>query len=105
MGNRTPVERIRTLLSFLPSGDIEIGKEFLDKRDFESLQLLINSAIIRVKRGLTKEIVKEEYLKVDLEELSKLKLEVDTYCMALELPKQEDNFDNFDDENFNEEYY
>lgn len=83
MDSREPVERIGALLLSLPSSDVEIGKKFLAKRDFESLQLLVDSAIVRVKKGLAKENVKEEYLKVDLREMSRLKLEVDTYCMTL----------------------
>ena len=102
MDSREPVEKIRALLSSLPSSDVKIGEGFLTKRDFESLQLLVDSAIVRVKKGLAKENVKEEYLKVDLREMSKLKSEVDAYCMVLELPEQEDDFD---DEEFNEEYY
>ena len=80
---------------------MEIGKKFLAKRDFESLQLLVDSAIVRVKKGLAK----EEYLQVDHWEISRLKSEVDTYCMALELPEQEEDFDDFSSEEFNEDYY
>lgn len=105
MDSREPVERIGALLLALPSSDVEIGKKFLAERDFESLQLLVNSAIVRVKKGLAKENVKEEYLKADLGEMSRLKLEVDTYCMALELPEQEEDFGDFSSEEFNEEYY
>ena len=105
MDSREPVERIRALLPSLPSSDVEIGKKFLAKRDFESLQLLVDSAIVRVKKGLAKENAKEEYLKVDLREISRLKSEVDTYCMALELPEQEEDFDDFSSEEFNENYY
>lgn len=102
MDSRKPVERIRTLLSSLPSSDVRIGEELLTKRDFESLQLLIDSAIVRIKKGLSKDNVKDEYLKVDLREVSKLKSEVDTYCMVLELPRQKNNLDG---EEFDEDYY
>lgn len=105
MNSREPVERIRALLPSLSSSDVEIGKKFLAKRDFESLQLLVDSAIIRVKNGLAKENVKEEYLKADLGEMNRLKLEVDTYCRALELPEQERDFGDFSSEEFNEDYY
>lgn len=105
MGSREPVERIRALLSSLPLSDVRIGEEFLAKRDFESLQLLVDSSLVRVKKGLNKENPKEEYLKADLREMSRLKLEVDTYCMALELPEQEEDFDDFSSEEFNEDYY
>lgn len=101
MISKEPIDRIRSLLKTLPLSDIDKGKEFLNKRDFESLQFLIDSAIIRVKRGLLKEQIKDEYLKVDLSELDKLKSEVDIYCIALELPRQEIDYDDFNNENFN----
>jgi len=104
MDSREPVERIGALLPSLPSSDVEIGKKFLAKRDFESLQLLVDSAIVRMKNGLAKENVKEEYLKVDLREISRLKSEVDTYCMALELPEQEE-YEDFSSEEYNQDYY
>lgn len=105
MDNKEPVERIRTLMSSLPSSDVEIGKKFLSRRDFESLQLLVDSAIIRVKRGLTKENVKEEYLKVDLDELRELKAEIDLYCQGLEIESDDEDYEDFNSEEFNENYY
>lgn len=105
MDSRESVERIRALLPSLPSSDVEIGKKFLAKRDFESLQLLVDSSLVRVKKGLAKENVKEEYLKVDLRKISILKSEIDTYCIALELPEQKEDFDDFSSEEFNEDYY
>ncbi len=104
MDSREPIERIGALLPSLPSSDVEIGKKFLAKRDFESLQLLVDSSLVRVKKGLAKENVKEEYLKVDLREMSRLKSEVDTYCMALELPEQE-GYEDFSSEEYNQDYY
>lgn len=104
MDNREPIDRIEALVSSLPEGDVRLAHEFLNSRDFESLQLLVDSAIIRVKKGLAKENVKEEYLKVDLREISRLKSEVDTYCMALELPEQEE-YEDFSSEEYNQDYY
>lgn len=98
--SKKTLEKIIELLSSLPSSDISLGKKFLADRDFESLQLLINSAIVRVNKGLAKDVVKDEYLKVDLRELNKLKLEVDTYCIALDINQN----DNLDYENFDTYY-
>ena len=101
MDNRKPIDRIKALIPSLPEGDIKFAYKFLNNRDFESFQLLVNSSLIRVKNGLNKENPREEYLKADLEGMRKLKLEIDTYCEALGLPEQEDE-DEY--ENFNEEY-
>lgn len=104
MSNREPIDRIEALVSSLPEGDARLAHKFLNSRDFESLQLLVDSSLVRVKKGLSKESPKEEYLKADLGEMRKLKSEVDTYCEALELPKQEE-YEDFSSEEYNQGYY
>ena len=93
---------IGELLSALPKSDISLGKTFLQKRDFYSLKDLVDSALIKVKKGLRKENPKQEYLDVDLDNLNKLKGEVDAYYTCLELPEEdEDDFYDEIDEAFN----
>ena len=93
---------IEGLLSALPKSDISLGKTFLQKRDFYSLKDLVDSALIKVKKGLRKENPKQEYLDVDLDNLNKLKGEVDAYYTCLELPEEdEDDFYDEIDEAFN----
>lgn len=104
MSNREPIDRIEALVSSLPEGDARLAHKFLNSRDFESLQLLVDSSLVRVKKGRSKESPKEEYLKANLGEMRKLKLEVDTYCEALELPEQEEHED-FSSEEYNQDYY
>ena len=104
MDNREPIDRIKALIPSLPGGDVKLAHRYLNSRDFESLQLLVDSSLVRVKKGLSKESPKEEYLKVDLREISRLKSEVDTYCMALELPEQEE-YEDFSSEEYNQDYY
>lgn len=104
MDNREPIDRIRTLVSSLPEGDAKLAHKFLNSRDFESLQLLVDSSLVRVKKGLSKENPKEEYLKTDLGEMMKLKSEIDTYCEALDLSEQEE-YEDFSSEEYNQDYY
>lgn len=104
MDNREPIDRIKALIPSLPEGDAKLAHKFLNSRDFESLQLLVDSSLVRVKKGLSKENPKEEYLKADLGEMRKLKSEIDTYCEAFELLKQEE-YEDFSSEEFNEDYY
>lgn len=101
------IQKIESLIPELPETDVPFGNKYLKNRDFESLQLLVDSAIVRVRKGLTKENPKEEYLKVDLEKLSELKVEVDTYYSMMEIPAQEDEdvYEDYDDEEFNEDFY
>ena len=104
MDNREPIDIIKALIPSLPEGDTKLAHKFLNSRDFESLQLLVDSSLVRVKKGLSKESPKEEYLKADLGEMRKLKSEIDTYCEALELPEQEE-YEDFNSEEYNQDYY
>ena len=104
MDNREPIDRIEALVSSLPEGDARLAHEFLNSRNFESLQLLVDSSLVRVKKGRSKESPKEEYLRANLGEMRKLKLEIDTYCEALELPEQEE-YEDFSSEEYNQDYY
>lgn len=104
MDNREPIDRIKALIPSLPGGDVKLAHRCLNSKDFESLQLLVDSSLVRVKKGLSKESPKEEYLKADLGEMRKLKSEVDTYCEALELPEQEE-YEDFSSEEYNQDYY
>lgn len=105
MDNREPVDRIKALIPSLPEGDVRLAHKFLNSRDFESLQLLVDSSLVRVKRGLNKENPKEEYLKADLEEMRRLKSEIDTYCEVIELPEQEGEYEDFNSGEYNQDYY
>ena len=104
MDNREPIDIIKALIPSLPEGDAKLAYKFLNSRDFESLQLLVDSSLVRVKKGRSKESPKEEYLKANLGEMRKLKLEIDTYCEALELPEQEE-YEDFSSEEYNQDYY
>lgn len=80
-----PIDRMKGLIKELPKSDWTLGEKFIAERNFESLQELVDSAIYKVRKGLRKEFPKEEYLNVNLTELSILKSEVDNYVLQLEL--------------------
>ena len=86
-----PLNNIKKFINYLPSKDVQIGFKFLEKRDFENLKDLVDSAIIRTKKNIRCEFPKQEYLNVDLERLNILKAEVDIYVFQLNLPEQEEN--------------
>ena len=96
-----PVERIKRLTQYLPKGDIALAHTFIDSRDFESLQELVDSAIVKTKRNISSNNPKEEYLSLDMDELVKLKAEVDVYVEQLQIPYQDD-VEEFED--YAEEY-
>lgn len=79
----TPTERIVKLVPQLPTKDIPIAERLIKGRDFCSLKELIDSAIYKVKKSQKSLEPKEEYKNIDLEELSRLKSEVDSYLVLL----------------------
>lgn len=83
MDNREPIDRIKALIPSLPGNDIDLAFRLLDTRDFESLQSLVNSSIIRTRNALVKANTEEKYLKADLGGMRKLQSEVDAYYEAL----------------------
>ena len=79
----TPTERIVKLVPQLPAKDIPIAERLIRDRDFCNLKKLIDSAIYKVKKSQRSLEPKEEYKNIDLEELSRLKSEVDSYLVLL----------------------
>lgn len=100
-----PVKRMKALMCSLPERDIPLGHKFLNERSFDSLKELVDSAIYKVKRSLKSDNPKEEYLKVNLEDLSRLKSEVDMYIVQWEIPEDDMYDEDFDDCEIEEEFY
>lgn len=104
-----PIERMRKLLNSLPKSDQTLGEQFIQSRDFESLKDLVDSAIYKVRKHKARKDgeggvpPKQEYLDVDLTELSNLKAEVDVYLTQLEVPSNEWEED-IEEEYYDEEY-
>lgn len=93
-----PIERMKNLVNYLPNKDIALGKKFIESRDFESLQELVDSARYKIKKNLTSNNPKEEYTKIDLGKLDDLKAEVDSYAMVLNLPDEEESYEEYEDD-------
>lgn len=100
-----PVKRMKALMCSLPERDIPLGHKFLNERSFDSLKELVDSAIYKVKRSLKSDNPKEEYLKVNLEDLSRLKSEVDMYIVQWGIPEDDMYNEDFDDCEIEEEFY
>ena len=94
---------MRKLLNSLPKSDITLGEQFIQSRDFESLKDLVDSAIFKTRKNIKSENPKQEYLDVDLTELSNLKAEADVYLTQLEVPSNEWEED-IEEEYYDEEY-
>ena len=73
------IDKIKLLIPKLPSLDVKIGNKFLQERNFSELQLLVDSAIIKVKHNISSSSPKEEYKNIDLESLETLSMFVSSY--------------------------
>lgn len=80
------IQRIRSLIRFLPERDIILANTFTDSRDFEALQELVDSAIIKVRRNLRSDNPKKEYINLDIYNIDVLKAEIDIYVEQLSIP-------------------
>jgi len=61
------VQRIRKLIPSLPEKDIPIGNKLLEARDWEELQNLVSSAIVKIERANSKG--DDRYANIDLPSL------------------------------------
>lgn len=75
----TPVERIESLLIYIPAKDIPFATKFLQERNFEALRDLVKSDIQILKRK------KDDSLEEQLGYLRELKSEVDSYLLMIGL--------------------
>lgn len=72
---------IRKLIPKLPEKDISIANRYMENRDFESLQDLVDSAIIKIKRDKKRENPK--YAHIDLSSLDRLSVLISDYMSKL----------------------
>lgn len=77
------LDNIKVLIPELPNKDADLGMEFLNKRDFESLKSLVSSAIVRIRRSKYKHLDVNKYDNINIEELYKLKSLIETYMAQI----------------------
>lgn len=95
-----PLDKIKSLIVYLPKKDIPFAEKFIATRNFEELKLLVDSAIYKVKKNNRSAEPKEEYLNIDLELLEDLQINVSTYLAFLDI----DNLCDGEEDNFNESF-
>lgn len=72
------VQKIRKLISSLPEKDIPIGNKLLEARDWEELQNLVSSAIVKIEKANDKG--SDKYTNIDIGSLYDLQAAIpDTY--------------------------
>ena len=68
------VQRIRKLIPSLPERDIPIGNKLLEARNWEELQNLVSSAIVKIERATSKG--DDKYANIDLPSLYDLQASI-----------------------------
>jgi hypothetical protein len=75
------LQSIRKLIPELPERDIPICTKYLGIRDFDSLQDLVDSAIIKVKRDRKK--TEPRYPHINIDNLNRLSMLITDYASKL----------------------
>jgi hypothetical protein len=76
------IQKIRANINHLPEKDVAIAHKYLSQRDFDSLQDLVDSAIMKVERSRTsnaKPELQERYKNIDIFKLQEMSLAVTEY--------------------------
>lgn len=101
---QSPIHRIKSLLRHLPGKDAQIGEFLLEKKDFEGLKMLVDSALYLARKNQSKEIIPDKYKDIDTISLTKLKSEVDNYYTLINnILGEEDYESEIEDVIFDEE--
>lgn len=88
-------DQIAKYFKYLNTKDQALAQKFLDKRDFQSLKYLVDSAlVIAIKQSRKKSI--DDYYKSDqVDGIDKLKTELYDYILKYQILDDED-FNNYD---------
>ena len=78
----TPVERVRSLLKYIPARDIPYATKFFQEREFEALRDLVKSDIQILRKK------KDDSLEEQIDFLRELKAEVDSYLLLIGLEEE-----------------
>ena len=85
--------RMKSLIPTLPEKDRDLGYKFLNERQFDSLQSLVNSALYKVRKAKIIGDTNNELIAIDVDNLIRLKSEVDAYVFQLGIY----DLDNYED--------
>lgn len=95
---KNPVELMKQQINCLPERDIKFAEKFINNRDFESLQDLVNSDVYLVEKNAKLSNPNPKYANINIENLNELKGTVDEYCNLL-YPEVEVDYMEEDDYN------
>lgn len=91
---KSPNKTINNLINKLPLKDISIAKKLIEKRDFNSLFELVNSAIIKIEKSLDIDQVNSKYINLDIEALYELQNTINNYLILI------GDYEDYEDEDY-----
>lgn len=97
----SPLQKIKKLIPYLPTGDIPFAQKFLEKKDYESLKELTWSSLQRLENAYRRGNVPSKYIGVDIDKVRELAVECDEYFYLLypeELEVEEDFSDDVEED-------
>ena len=77
-------EQMIILVKALPEPDRYIAINLIERRDFETLKELVESAIIKTERSLNTDSPKEVYINTDITQMQSLLSITESYLFACE---------------------
>jgi len=93
----SPLENIKSLIPYLPKGDIKFANKFLEQRNYEALKDLTWSAFQRLIKAYKKEVLPEKYKDIDLDRVRDLAVAVEDYYYLLYPEELEEDEEQYDD--------
>lgn len=111
---KSELQFIKDNIKHLPFKDKELAQKFIDKREFASLQELVDSALYKIDKNLKTDNPKEEYKIIDIDAIEELAVKIDEYIIkvygesvrlnASDLEDDEEYYDNFNEYELNDIY-
>ena len=91
------LEKIKSLIQYLPKDDIKFAEKFLQERDYESLKDLTWSALERLNKAHQMAVLPKKYIDVDVDKVRELAVICWNYYYFL-FPEELEELDSYDDE-------
>lgn len=89
----SPLENIKTLIPYLPKGDISFANKYLKEKNWESLKDLTWSSYQRLENAYRRDVLPEKYKGIDFDKVRELAVECWNYYYFLypeELEEEEE---------------
>ena len=99
---KSDLEYIKENIKCLPLKDVTFAKAFIEKREFNKLQELVDSALYKISKNLNSDNPKPEYKVLNIDAIEELSVKVDNYITKVYGESFKLNAEDLEDD---EEYY